>query len=118
MALPLLSLAQASGGGGLFDLMLPMVMVFGIFYFLVIRPQGKQRKERETMLSLLKRDDDVITVGGILGKIRSINEGVVTLEIADRVQIRVRLVSIEGKANAAATTTASEGSLPSAGASE
>jgi preprotein translocase subunit YajC len=111
MAPTLLSLAQASVGGSLIDFMLPIIMVFGIFYFLLIRPQGKQRQEREKMLSTLKRDDDVITVGGILGKIRSINDGIVTLEIADRTQIRVRLASIEGKWSPATATNPSDASL-------
>jgi preprotein translocase subunit YajC len=96
MAPTLLYVAQGDGGG-LLGMLLPMVLVFGIFYFLVIRPQGKQRQEREKMLSLLKRDDQVITVGGVFGKIRSIHDGVATLEIADRINIRIRLSSIEGK---------------------
>lgn len=92
----LLMSAQAGGGGGLLDLLLPMILVFGVFYFLVIRPQSKQRREREQMLTQLKAGDEVITTGGILGKIKSIRDNIVTLEVSDRVKLRVLQNQIAG----------------------
>jgi len=87
--------AQASGGGFM-ELMLPMILVFGVFYFLVIRPQSKQRRERELMLTQLKAGDEVITTGGILGKIKSIRDNIVTLEVSSGVKLRVLQSQIAG----------------------
>ena len=61
-----------------------------IFYFLLIRPQQKKAKEHQAMLSSLSVGDEVVTVGGILGKVSAIGEGVVTLEVAKDVQIKVQ----------------------------
>lgn len=67
----------------------PMILVFAIFYFLIIRPQQKREKERRDMLSNLQAGDEVITVGGIFGKILNLKEDVVTLEVGDKVKIKV-----------------------------
>ena len=82
--------------GGILDLLLPMVFVFGIFYFLLIRPQNKQRKEREVMLKRIAKGDRVITNGGLFGKVAAVNDGVITLEIADRVKVKVLLGQVAG----------------------
>lgn len=67
----------------------PMILVFAIFYFLIIRPQQKREKERRDMLSNLKAGDNIITVGGIFGKILNIKEDIVTLEVGDKVKIKI-----------------------------
>jgi preprotein translocase subunit YajC len=63
--------------------------MFVIFYFLLIRPQQKQRKERQALLQGLKKGDRVITVSGIYGLIKEINDNVITLRIADNVNVKM-----------------------------
>lgn len=66
-----------------------LAAIFAIFYFLLIRPQQKRTKEHQGLLKSLKRGDDVITSGGIYGRIAEIEDNVVSLEVAERVKIRV-----------------------------
>ncbi|HXG52139.1 MAG TPA: preprotein translocase subunit YajC [candidate division Zixibacteria bacterium] len=68
---------------------LPLVLVFVIFYFLLIRPQQKKAREHQEMLKKLKKNDEVMTSGGIYGKVTALAENVVTLEVAPNVRIRV-----------------------------
>lgn len=77
------------GGGGILSLMLPMVIVFAIFYLLLIRPQQKQQKKIKAMLGSMQRGDEVITRGGIHGKIEGIADNIVTLLIAPNVKIKI-----------------------------
>jgi preprotein translocase subunit YajC len=81
--------AGGQQGGGLMGLFLPMIVVFGIFYFLMIRPQQKQAKKVRAMLDALKKGDDVIMRSGIHGRIHGIADNIVTLEIAENVKIKV-----------------------------
>jgi preprotein translocase subunit YajC len=66
-----------------------LVFFFAIFYFLIIRPQQRQQKKRQEMLSKLKVDDRVVTVGGIHGRITKIKDDTVMLRIADKVEVEV-----------------------------
>ena len=68
---------------------LPLVLVFIIFYFLLIRPQQKKAKEHQQMLGKLKKNDEVMTSGGIYGKVTALTDNIVTLEVAPNVRIRV-----------------------------
>ncbi|HUC98008.1 MAG TPA: preprotein translocase subunit YajC [Candidatus Polarisedimenticolaceae bacterium] len=68
---------------------LPLVLVFIIFYFLLIRPQQKKAKEHQQMLGKIKKNDEVMTSGGIYGKVTALTDTIVTLEIAPNVRIRV-----------------------------
>ncbi|HEY6330702.1 MAG TPA: preprotein translocase subunit YajC [Blastocatellia bacterium] len=92
--------ASGGGGGGNFSqvFLLPMIVVFGIFYFLVIRPQQKKQRqaqtERDRLLSALKAGDKVITNGGIYGTLIAVNEKTVQLRIAQSVSIQVSRSSI------------------------
>src|SRR5688572_32863893 len=79
---------QASGGDSLIS-MLPIILMFVILYFLMIRPQMKKAKEHKTMLDALQKGDEVIALG-ILGKISKITDNYVSLEIADNVTIQVQ----------------------------
>ncbi len=90
--------ATGGEGGGSSPLaFLPFVLIFVIFYFLILRPQQKQGKERKRMLSELKRGDDVVTSGGIYGKILNVSEDdVMTLEIAKGVSIQITRSGIAG----------------------
>jgi preprotein translocase subunit YajC len=76
-------------GGGDWSFIVMMVILFGIFYFLLIRPQQKQQKELKEMLANLSHGDLVLTTGGIHGKVTAITDNVVTLEVADNTRIRV-----------------------------
>ena len=84
--------AQAAGGGSdMIMSLLPLVLIFVVFYFLLIRPQQKKMKEHRAMVEALRRGDRVITAGGIYGKVsKVINDGEVQVEIADGVRVRVQ----------------------------
>jgi preprotein translocase subunit YajC len=82
----------APGGGaagGDFSFIIMMGVMFAIFYFLLIRPQQKKQKEIKNMIANLTHGDVVMTSGGIQGKVVALTEAVVTLEIADKVKIKV-----------------------------
>ncbi len=78
----------ASGMEGLKSF-IPLILMFVIFYFLLIRPQQKKQKEHKALLSNLKRGDNVVTSGGIFGKITNVSERFVTLEVAEKVRIKI-----------------------------
>ena len=78
----------AAGPGPLVNL-LPIALMFVILYFLMIRPQQKRAREHDTMVQSLKKNDDVVTTGGIHGKIQAVADKLVTLEIAPNVRIRL-----------------------------
>lgn len=83
--------AQAAGGGG-FDLMaiLPLVLIFVVFYFLLIRPQQKRAKDHKAMIAAVRRGDTVVTGGGVIGRVTKVfDESEVQVEIADGVRVRV-----------------------------
>lgn len=89
--------AQAAGGsapGGGIQQILILVVFVVVFYFLLIRPQQKRAKEHSAMLAKLAVGDEVVTAGGILGRITDIGDPFVTLEIADNVRIRVQRAQI------------------------
>jgi preprotein translocase subunit YajC len=79
---------DAQGGGGLLTI-LPLILMFGIFYMLLIRPQQKKAKEHRTFLENLKRGDKVVTSGGLYGEITGMTDQSVTLEIADKIRVKV-----------------------------
>ncbi|MBA4396514.1 MAG: preprotein translocase subunit YajC [Syntrophus sp. (in: bacteria)] len=78
-----------AGGGGDFSFIIMMMVIFAIFYFLLIMPQQKKQKEMKKMLAELAHGDMVQTVGGIQGRITSMTEAVITIEIAEKVKIKV-----------------------------
>lgn len=80
--------AAAAGPGPLVNL-LPIALMFVILYFLMIRPQQKRAREHETMVQNLKRGDDVITSGGIHGRIQALADKILTVEIAPNVRIKL-----------------------------
>ncbi|MEZ5868206.1 preprotein translocase subunit YajC [Defluviimonas denitrificans] len=85
--------AQAAGGAAANPIMqfLPLILIFAIMYFLMIRPQQKKAKEHKAMVEALRRGDQVITQGGVIGKVSRVKEGEneVEVEIADGVKVRV-----------------------------
>ncbi len=92
--------AAPAGMAGLAQFV-PLILIFIVFYFLLIRPQQKKAKEHQNYLSNLKKGDKVITGGGIYGQIAGIADNVVTLEIADNVRIKVSRSAIAGSASEA-----------------
>ncbi len=83
-------------GSGLGEL-IPMVLLFVIFYFLLIRPQQKRAKEHKVLLAALKAGDEVVTNGGVVAKVTSVDESFATVEIADGVIIKVQKQGINQK---------------------
>jgi preprotein translocase subunit YajC len=81
--------APGAGGPGPIVTILPFILIFVIMYFMVIRPQQKKAREHQDLLSKLKRNDEVMTSGGIYGKVVDLKETIVTLEVAPNVKIRV-----------------------------
>jgi len=80
---------DAAQPGGLMSF-LPLIIIFVIFYFLLIRPQMKRAKEHKKLVSELGNGDEVVTNGGLLGRITKVGESFVTVELADNVQIQVQ----------------------------
>ena len=86
--------AQGAGTGGGFDLMAlaPLVLIFVVFYFLLIRPQQKRAKEHKEMLSKIRRNDRIVTNGGLMGKVAKVNDDrdEIELDISENVRVKVR----------------------------
>ncbi len=76
------------GAGSMFSSFLPLILIFVIFYFLLIRPQSKRAKEHKNMLENLKKGDKIITTGGIHGVIESIDGNTLNIKIAENVKIK------------------------------
>ena len=89
--------AQAAGAPADPGLMgfLPIVLMFVLLYFLMIRPQMKRAKETKAMIEALQKGDEVVTAGGLVGRIVSLNENYVTLEIADNAQVLVQRQAVQ-----------------------
>jgi len=99
-------LAYAMGGtggvggeGGGFGAFVPLILMFAIFYFLLIRPQQKKAKQHRELLAALKKGDKVISSGGLHGLVTGLTDDVVTMEIAPKVRVKVSRSSISGVAN-------------------
>ncbi|MFQ5900796.1 MAG: preprotein translocase subunit YajC [Thermodesulfobacteriota bacterium] len=88
--------AVGGGASGIISLF-PLILIFAIFYFLLIRPQQKKAKEQNEMRANLKKGDQVVTTGGIHGKITAVSDDTITLEIANQVRIKVTKGYISSK---------------------
>jgi len=118
----LISTAYAQGLGGLFDnsstmiQFLPLVLIFVVFYFLLIRPQQKKQKDHRTMLDALRRGDRVVTGGGILGTVNRVaSPEEVVIDIAEGVRVRVlrsTITSVLAKPDPAAAREAAKEKEP------
>lgn len=82
--------ATTSGTEGSLMSFLPIILMFVVLYFLMIRPQMKRQKEQKAMMEALAKNDEVITVGGILGRVTKVTEGYVTVEIADNTEVVIQ----------------------------
>ena len=92
---PAYAQASASGGDPGFMGLLPIVIMFVILYFVMIRPQMKCSKESKAMVEALQKGDEVITAGGILGRIIKISDAYVTLEIASGTEIGIQKAAVQ-----------------------
>jgi len=81
--------AEAPQAGGIMSL-LPLFILFAVFWFFLIRPQMKQAKEHRTMVEALAKGDEIVTNGGMLGKIKEIGDNFIVLEIAKEVQVKIQ----------------------------
>lgn len=88
---------DAGGGGSILWTLLPFVFIFGIFYFLVILPQKKQKQQLQDMISQLKINDEVVTNGGIIGKIKEIKETSFIIHSAEKSFLEVGKSAVVGK---------------------
>ena len=100
--------AQTGGGPSTFISMLPLVLIFAVFYFLLIRPQQRKARDHRNMLAQLKRNDEVMTTGGVFGKVQALTDTEVTLEVAANVKLRVSRSHIAQLFRAEKTTGAKE----------
>ncbi len=93
MSLPMsVTLAQAAApaqGGGL-SMLIMMVVLFGLMYFMMIRPQMKRQKEHRAMVSALAKGDEVVTNGGLAGRVEEVGETFITIEIAPNVKVKLQ----------------------------
>jgi preprotein translocase subunit YajC len=90
----------ASGGNALFELLFPLIMVFAIIYFMILRPQQKRQREHEAMVSAVSRGDTVITQGGLVGKVAKIGDDELEVDFAENARIKVvksMIISVRGK---------------------
>lgn len=80
---------QAGGAQGLIASLLPLILIFVVFYFLLIRPQQKKAKEHRQMLENLKKGDKIVTAGGIYGVVDSVGSNTIVVKIAENVKIKI-----------------------------
>ncbi|MBN2034390.1 MAG: preprotein translocase subunit YajC [Deltaproteobacteria bacterium] len=85
----------ASGGGG-FGAFVPLILMFAIFYFLLIRPQQKKSKQHKEMLASVRKGDKIVSAGGLHGVITGIADDVVTMEIAPKIRVKISRGSVAG----------------------
>jgi preprotein translocase subunit YajC len=90
--------AAAAGGTSTLDTIMgltPLLLFAVVFYFLLIRPQAKRQKEHKRMIDALAKGDEVVTAGGIAGRIADMGENFVQLEVADGIQVKIRRIAVE-----------------------
>ncbi|HEY4447806.1 MAG TPA: preprotein translocase subunit YajC [Steroidobacteraceae bacterium] len=86
--------AAPAAGGGSFQFALLMAAFIALFYFMLIRPQQRRAKEHQALLSKLASGDEVVTSGGLLGRVTDVGDTFVTLEVADGVRVKVQKVQV------------------------
>ena len=86
--------AQIGGGGDSTFSFIMLIALFAVFYFVLIRPQSKRQKEHKAMVASLSKGDEVVTNGGLLGKITNIGDSFVTIEVADGMKVKVQRMAV------------------------
>jgi preprotein translocase subunit YajC len=100
--------APAGCAGGGLSSFVPLILMFVIFYFMLIRPQQKKAKEHQSFLSGLKKGDQVVTRGGVVGRVTGVTDTMVTLEVQEKVRMRVLKSYIDGQHKDAASAPAGD----------
>lgn len=101
--------AQAAAGGGAAGTIaqfIPLILIFVIMYVLMIRPQQKKMKEHRAMVEALRKGDQIITQGGILGKVTAVHEGELEVEVAQGVRVRILRGAVQQVVNKTAPVAA------------
>jgi preprotein translocase subunit YajC len=93
------SAGGGAGQGGGFSAFIPLILMFAIFYFLLIRPQQKKAKQHREMIASLKKGDRVVSSGGLHGTITGISDDVITMEIAPKIRVKVSRGSVAAAVN-------------------
>ena len=91
---------SAAGGGSLLDMIFPLVMVFAIMYFMILRPQQKRQKEHKAMLEAVRRGDTVVTQGGLIGKVAKVGEDELEVDLGKDMRVSVvksMIISLRSK---------------------
>ena len=95
--------AGAQGGGGLLATpLVPIILMLAIMWFFLIRPQQKKQKEHRAMIDNIKKGDRIVTTGGLIGRVTGVSDATLTVEIADRVRVKVSRGYVAGLAQVAA----------------
>jgi len=97
MNVNLFLLQESTGGGSLIWTLLPFVFIFGIFYFLVILPQKKQKQQLQEMIGSLKMNDEIVTNGGVIGKIKEVRETSFVILSAEKSLLEIGKSAVVGK---------------------
>lgn len=85
--------ATAAAGGGVMEF-LPLIALVAVFYFLVLRPQSKRAKEHKVMMGALQKGDEVVTSGGVVGRVVKVYEEYASVELAENLEVKVQKVAI------------------------
>ena len=100
--------AAAPQGPSIIEMLVPFAFIFMVMYFLVLRPQAKKAKEHANLMSNLKKGDEVVTSGGIIGKVTNVSEAFVTVEVSQGTHIKVVKANIASLTNPQAKTQKKE----------
>lgn len=87
--------ATGASQGSPFMTLIMLAVLFAAFYFILIRPQAKRAKEHKAMITALAKGDEVVTAGGVLGRVTNLGEGYITVDIADGVEIKVQRQAVQ-----------------------
>ncbi|MFP8876331.1 MAG: preprotein translocase subunit YajC [Myxococcota bacterium] len=102
-------LLQAAPEPSIFSMLFPMAAIFGIFYFLLIRPQQKRQREQESMIKAIEKGDSVVTAGGLHGQVTGVTDDVLTVEVGsvkgERVRVKIARARIDSVQRAKASET-------------
>lgn len=91
--------ASGEGGGGGSSMLIMLVAIFAIFYFLMIRPESKRRKERQSMIDSLARGDKIVTIGGLHGEVQDVHDDKIVIRIAENLKVEIAKTAVSGKRN-------------------
>ena len=103
--------AGGAGAGG-FSAFVPLILMFVIFYFLLIRPQQKRTKQHREMIGNLKAGDRIVTGGGIHGRVTAVSDAILTVEIADKVRVKVNRANVSSLVQPSAQAQPAKKSKP------